>query len=297
MPELPETEIISSQLNNELKGYSLIDFKEIKYPNFVISKSLLNTNKEIQIKDNIIEYSERIGKYITIKSTNLNIIIHLGMTGNIRIINNQFLEYNSHILLKKHDHLYCHMTDYKLKKTKSIIFNDVRKFGRVFLLDNKDFNEKITQIKLVNGIDIFKNINNKDTSFINDIFQLFKHSKKTIYEDLISSNIFTGCGNIYTNELLFSLKIHPLTLSKNINQETIITLYKKLYELFNFSISLGGSSIKDYTDIYNKKGTFPRHFKCYKQENTSCSNCGDIIIRNKYKGRSFFNCPSCQQIT
>ena len=107
----------------------------------------------------------------------------------------------------------------------------------------------------------------------------------------------SGLGNIYVNESLHISGIHPLRGSGTLSKNEIIRLIFNIKKVLKFSISKGGSSIRDFKNIYGKVGGFQQFFKVYGQDNKSCSriSCNGKIKKIAISNRSSFYCNKCQK--
>ena len=106
-----------------------------------------------------------------------------------------------------------------------------------------------------------------------------------------------GLGNIYCNEVLFLCKISPTRSVKEINQKEIKKIIKFIKKILEHAISLGGSSIKDFSSAEGKNGNFQQKFNVYGKEKTSCSRsqCYGTIKKVYTSNRSSFFCSKCQK--
>ena len=270
MPELPEVQTTVKGLQvllNEKIINSYIFSLKLRYR---IPKKIIRLSKGIKI---IKIY--RIGKYIIINlKNNYSLIIHLGMSGRIKI-----KEVNNFTAIK-HDHF--------LIKTKKyiMVFNDARKFGFIdFISTSKIILQKNICILGIDALD--KNLNKKY------FYEKIKSSEVPIKQLLLNQKIISGIGNIYACEILFDSKISPLRLGKNIKlhevDKVIISIRKILLKAINF----GGSTLQDYEATDGTLGNFQKNFKVYNKEGDTIGS--NEIIRIKQYGRSTFYCPKIQK--
>ena len=112
----------------------------------------------------------------------------------------------------------------------------------------------------------------------------------------MDQSFVSGLGNIYVNEALFVSKIKPLRACSSLSKSEIKNLIINIKNVLRFSISKGGSSIKDYRNILGKSGSFQQFFSVYGQENKNCSriSCKGKIKKIKISNRSSFYCNVCQ---
>ena len=165
----------------------------------------------------------------------------------------------------------------------------MRRFGFFKLFENTKLKEIVYLKKL--GPEPFSAL------FCIKYVQTFiKNRKKNVKNLLMDQTFVSGLGNIYVNEVLFLSKIHPLRQCGNLESKNIKNLICNIRRVLKISINQGGSSIKDFKNIYGKSGNFQQFFNVYGQENKSCSriSCKGKIKKILISNRSSFYCNSCQ---
>ena len=270
MPELPEVETTLRGLN------ILIGLKVIKV--HVTTKKLRYTipNTIFKIEKNSkVAKVERIAKYILIHfDSGYSIVIHLGMSGRLKIINKSNKTY-------KHDHFLL-----KLNKSKTLVFNDARKFGFIDV-DKSLIIYKRRYITSL-GIDALSlKLNSKY------LIKKIGKSEVPIKQILLNQKILSGIGNIYASEILFDAKISPFVKGRLLKTKQMNSLIKSIRKILKKAIKLGGSSIRDYSSSEGTLGNFQSKFFVYNQE-------GKTISKYKVKkvvqyGRSTYYCPGLQK--
>ena len=270
MPELPEVETTKRGIEPHLVGKKFIGSKLRR-----LKLRIKFNKKELeQILNKKIVSVTRRAKYILINfSNNSTLLIHLGMTGTLRISNsNKYL---------KHVHLIFHLTN-----KKSLIFNDARRFGLAqIILKGEKFNMLEN-----NGPDPFEL--NKDWKYL---YMKMCKSEASIKSILLNSKIVSGIGNIYACETLFESNISPLRPGKKITEEDASNLLKNSKKILKKAIKAGGTTLKDYLSADARPGYFKIKLKVYDREGQECKKCSNSIIRIVQNNRSSFYCPSCQQ--
>ena len=269
MPELPEVETTVKSLNI-LKNKKVINVD-------IHVKKLRYLVPHLDLK-NIINYKitnlRRIAKYIIIDFDNLkSVIIHLGMSGRLKIV-------KPNVLLSKHDHLVFKFNNLKL------IFNDPRRFGFVDIVNS----EKVSNVSYIKklGIDALDNKLSEDY-----LFNKFKNSQVLIKQLLLNQYIVAGIGNIYACEILYDAKISPLRKGRNLNKSQIGTILKSSRRILRKAIKYGGSSINDYVSPDGILGNFQKNFKVYGRAGYKIKGCE--IKKVVLHGRSTFFCPDIQK--
>ena len=162
-----------------------------------------------------------------------------------------------------------------LDKGKTLEFSDVRKFGKIVLVDT----DKIKELKEIAnlGVDIMsKDFNLKKFKEI-----LRARGNKMIGFVLLEQNLLAGIGNIYRSEILFEAKIMPFRLANSLKDSEIELLYKSILKILNKAIKLRGTSDSDYRDTSGAPGSFQKALRVYKKTGEKClrENCDGIIAK------------------
>ncbi len=166
-----------------------------------------------------------------------------------------------------------------------LIFNDARKFGWWKNVENVREMKEIKQL----GPEALKI---KESEFKN---RLLKRRQAKIKPLLMDQKFLAGIGNIYSDEILFEAKIHPLRIVKTLSPIEISRLFLAMKKILKKAIAKGGSSVEYYLDALGKKGGFVPYHKVYQRTGKPCLRCGGIIKRLKIGGRSAHFCPDCQK--
>ena len=285
MPELPEVEIVKRSLKNK------VNYKKIK--KIIINNRNLRfkieKNFENLLQGRSITGVSRFSKYIILSLDNdLYCLIHLGMTGTLHLIQQRkkitnLSFYHSKTLPKKHNHVKIIFSNF------TIIYNDPRRFGFFKLLKNENELKKYFQRSGPEAISSKFNLKYIKFKFLN--------KNKNIKNFLLDQNFVSGIGNIYANEILFSCKINPFNIARNITYKEINNLVKYSKLILNLAIKYGGSSIRDFKNTKGTTGLFQNEFKVYGKENKNCSrkNCQGRISKFFISNRSTFFCNLCQK--
>ena len=225
MPELPEVETVKKGLVKNILN-SKINFVEIN-----IDKLRYPIDKEefSNIKDKTILDIQRRGKHLIIfLDDDLQIIIHLGMSGVIKIEN------TGKYTFKKHDHIVL-----KLENDLVMSYNDPRRFG--YWLINKNTKPLEHKVLSKHGVEPLTDDFNADYLFL----KLQKTTRK-IKQTIMDNSIVVGVGNIYASEALFDSAILPTRKSNSLNKDEISKLVTSIKSILNKAIAQGGTTLKDY---------------------------------------------------
>jgi len=286
MPELPEIEIVKRSLFKMINKAKIID---IKINNKNLRYKIPNTFSKNLIGEKILRISRR-SKYLIFHFEKKLLLVHLGMSGKLLLMrsdDNTIFKtsfYYDLNILQNHNHIY-----FNLNNGLVLIYNDVRRFGFFKLYHTKQLNKIIFLKKL--GLEPFSKKFN-----IKYFEKIVQNRKKNIKNLLMDQAFVSGLGNIYVNEVLFASKIYPLRICSRLNKKEIKNLIFHIKKILKFSISKGGSSIKDYRNVLGKSGSFQQFFHVYGQENKNCSriSCKGKIKKIQISNRSSFYCNKCQ---
>jgi len=290
MPELPEVETTVRQLRLRVVGQVFAgvwsDWKKIiKKP-----KSFDQFQKEI--KGRKIQRVRRRAKNILFDlSGGKTLLVHQKMTGHLLIGKWKKKDgkwqppkgplqdkYNSYIHLL-----------FTFKNGLMMALSDLRKFAKVELWNSKE---------LENSKDM-KNLGpeplEKDFTFTK-FKKILEGQKKNIKQALMDPSVIAGIGNIYSDEILWQAKVHPLKKVPDLSEKDLKEIFKAIKKVLLLAIKLKGESFSDYRVPTGEKGGFDDERKVYQKEGENCSRCGTAIKRIKVGGRSAHFCPKCQKL-
>jgi len=267
MPELPEVHTITEDLKDEIIGYKIYKAAGDKYMRLLLT-------------GNTITNVSRLAKNILIKlSSGPTLRIHLAMTGRIFIKNEEEPQ-------DKWTRLILYLVN--REKKKKLIFSDMRMFGKIELLQEKDLNK----LKNKYGADIFE-----EEITPQQFLELIKSKNSNIKTVLLDQKIVSGLGNIYVTDALFLSGIHPETKTKHINLKLAGKLLENIKKVLKEGIKHRGATLPDkmYVDPLGNPGNYQNFFKIYMRE--KCPVCNSKVQNVKIGGRSSFFCPACQKLS
>jgi formamidopyrimidine-DNA glycosylase len=193
-------------------------------------------------------------------------IVHLGMTGSLRICEPQ-------TEVAKHTHAIL-----KLSSGRELRFVDPRRFGRLSVSPKFD----------TTGVEPLE-------VDLERFVTLFRGRKTPIKSALLNQKLLRGVGNIYADESLFRAGLRPRRRASSITREQLCKLFLAVKEVLTEAIALGGSSISDYVDADGEEGFFQLQHRVYGREAEPCLVCNTPIKRVVIAGRSSHYCPKCQK--
>jgi len=268
MPELPEVETTKNGLALFLTNKKIIDV-EIRNPNL---RWKLDQSIKSKIKNQVIRSFSRRGKYILFNLDQSYLMIHLGMSGKINVV-------DINEPLNKHDHFLLHF-DKKVMR-----FNDPRRFGSIFYLESLNH-------KLLNSLGVEPL---EDSFHENYLFENSRNKTQNVKAFIMDSKIVVGVGNIYACESLYKAGINPKTKANKISKQRYIKLTNNIKGVLRKAIKAGGTTLHDFAKVDGKPGYFSQELSVYGRENENCFNCNGKITRIVQNQRSTFYCPKCQK--
>ncbi len=268
MPELPEVETTRLGVIGYAKGESLLSIdssqKKLRYP--------CDFTKDDFIGSPCLDINRR-AKYLIFNFGQEKLLMHLGMSGSLRV------ETTSEIKKKKHDHYMFHFTG-----GHSLIYHDPRRFGFVVRY-SEAWREKMTAW----GPEPLS------ADFCEkQLLKKVNQSTKTIKQLIMDQNVVVGVGNIYASEVLFKLGINPMKKGCTISEEEVGGLVLEIKNTLHKSIEQGGTTLRDFISGKEKPGYFKQSLMVYGREGELCFKCGTAIERLVLAQRSSFYCPKCQ---
>ncbi len=271
MPELPEVETTCNGIRPHIND-KIIDGAEIRNPSL---RWPVPADLSELVKGQKVKGVSRRGKYIIIQLQTGSLIIHLGMSGGVRVVNKQQE-------LKKHDHV-----DIDFSNGTVLRYHDPRRFGCILWTD-KDPSEH----KLISKLGIEPLDEEFDGQFI---FNKAQGKSRAIKLFLMDSHIVVGVGNIYANEALFLSSIDPQTAVKDISLQKFDLLAQNIKEVLRKAIQSGGTTLRDFTNSEGKPGYFQQQLNVYGRTGENCVRCKGTIKQIRQGQRSTFFCPECQK--
>jgi formamidopyrimidine-DNA glycosylase len=275
MPELPEVEIVRKGLEQYVLG------KKIKKVNVLFARIVDLPEVALfseKLQGERIEAIFRRGKFLIFKLSNYDLISHLRMEGKY-----EFHEQKEK-MIAKHVHVIFKFTD-----DTQLWYKDTRKFGRMALVKkNQALNYK--------GL---KKLGPEPTEgdFSFPVFwKQLAGQKKSIKPLLLEQRLVTGLGNIYADEVLWKVKIHPEQPGNTLLHKEALALRHAIIKLLVQAIEKGGTTIHSYKNVWGGVGSFQSELNVYGRAGQPCMRCETQIEKVQLAGRGTHYCPSCQKI-
>lgn len=278
MPELPEVEVIRKELTAHVCGKIFAEpavyyQRAIRYPDAETFSRRLQGCR--------VQNLDRKGKYLLFELDRGTLLAHLRMTGK--------LIYRSPGCTAENPTAPEKDLRVKLPFTggEALYFYDMRKFGGFWFLEKQDYRPPEGYRLL--GPDIWSEV--EEDTFI---ALLKARPRARIKPLLLDQRFVAGMGNIYTDESLFRSGIHPCRRISSLSEKEARELFREICAVLTDGIACGGTTTRDYRNIYGGTGSFQDLLKVYGRKGAPCFHCGGPIERIVVAGRGTYFCPRCQ---
>lgn len=270
MPELPEVETTCSAIRTALVNKKIekiiVRQPQLRWP--------IDLKAMKRLHNQPISAVNRRAKYILIQFPIGTLIIHLGMSGRLCLLNKD-------TQAVKHDHI-----DWQLNDDLMLRYHDPRRFGAV--LWAKDLNH-IKQLQHLGPEPLSLDFN---ASYL---FEKTQKARCPIKALIMNQKIVVGVGNIYAVESLFLAKINPLRPSKTLSSQECTALVTTIQSVLKKAIQQGGTTLKDFYQANGQPGYFSQELNVYGHEGQPCKACKTPIIQTRLQNRATCYCPKCQK--
>lgn len=271
MPELPEVETTRRGIARHLAGQTVarvvVRNSSLRQP---VPRRLLR-----ELPGQAFIAVERRGKYLLLRTRIGTVLVHLGMSGVLRVI-------DARIPPGKHDHV-----DIEFANGRCLRFSDPRRFGLVLWTRNDPLRHPLLRHLGPEPL---------GTKFDGDC--LFAHSRSrrvAVKQYLMDARVVVGVGNIYANEALFAAGIDPRRTAGRISRQRYHRLAECVKTVLRQAIGHGGTTLRDFSDSEGQPGYFAQELAVYGREGAPCKSCAATIRRISQGQRSTWYCPRCQR--
>lgn len=292
MPELPEVETIRRGLLPKIKGQRIEAIAADGSKVFQMASQVVGQ----QLPGQTIRDLQRRAKYLIFELDRHRLVVHLGMTGQLTLRNprakdaDRFLRHPGTGLQRarqhapdQHTHLQIHLED-----GKSVLFRDVRKFGKIYLFENAE--EGITTLFSRLGPEPFS-----EGYTLKQFLEKMGTRKLPVKSLLLDQRFVAGVGNIYADEALFEAGVHPARRVRYLRKYEKVRLFEAVPLVLRKGIQSGGTTISDFIDSDGATGGFQEELNVYGREGQRCYRCDSLILKTKVAQRGTHFCPVCQK--
>ncbi|HEY1991459.1 MAG TPA: bifunctional DNA-formamidopyrimidine glycosylase/DNA-(apurinic or apyrimidinic site) lyase [Gammaproteobacteria bacterium] len=271
MPELPEVETARRGITPYLQGSRVravtVRDRRLRWP---IPAALLR-----ELPGQRVQAVERRGKYLLLKTPAGTALLHLGMSGSLRIV-------PADAPAGKHDHV-----DIVMDSGKALRLRDPRRFGT--LLWTRDDPERHKLLKDLGPEPLGEDL---DGAYL---FEQSRGRKVAVKQFIMDSHVVVGVGNIYASESLFLAAIKPQRAAGGVGRREYAALARGIKKVLTASIKAGGTTLRDFARETGEPGYFSQRLRVYGRDGERCYRCGGTIVAKATGQRMTYWCPYCQK--
>jgi formamidopyrimidine-DNA glycosylase len=274
VPELPEVETIVADLRPHLVGRTIVR-AELSFPTIVRHpepEAFIDSIAGMRI-----ESVGRRGKYILIRlSSDAIFVVHLGMTGQLRLV-------DASAPLQNHTHAVFFLDD-----GRQLRYRDPRRFGRL-LLGTEQALVSTKKMPRLGPEPI-------DPDFAADeLYRRLRKRRTALKAVLLDQSAIAGVGNIYADESLHRARLRPDRLAGSVSRKSARRLHESLRESLTAAIANRGSSVDTYRDAWGEIGGQQEKLLVYGRAGEPCFTCGRPLSAIRIAGRTTVFCRRCQR--
>jgi formamidopyrimidine-DNA glycosylase len=274
VPELPEAETIVRGLAHRLPGRTIVAVGVTHAD--VLAPPLTPATLRKRLRGATVEAVERRGKKVVLATKGGGrIVVNLGMTGRLVLSGSARAAELSHVAVRL-----------ELDDGQALLFDDVRRFGRIELHDAGSWSQRDAALGTEPLSDAFTAAH---------LHELAQRSRTPIRNWLLDQRRVAGIGNIYANEALFRAGIDPARPASSLTVAESAGLRDALRAVLAEAIVARGTTLSDYRDEQGEAGRFAPRLQVYGRAGQPCIVCERPIERAVLTNRSIFFCGSCQR--
>lgn len=270
MPELPEVETTRRGIRPFIEGSHIVNMtvrhRGLRWPVPDDLEQLVNGQTVHQVA--------RRAKYLLLKCDSGTLIVHLGMSGKLRILDNDDN-------VAKHDHVDIYFSNGKVLR-----FTDPRRFGAILWSENSE--ESHPLIAHLGPEPLSEDFN------ADYLHQRAKGRHVNIKSFIMNGDIVVGVGNIYANEALFLAGIHPVTSAGKLSKARMQKLVNAIQLVLEKALLAGGTTLRDFRKTDGNPGYFAQELQVYGRQNQPCPTCQQPILCIRQAQRATYYCKQCQ---
>ncbi|MBT43017.1 MAG: DNA-formamidopyrimidine glycosylase [Idiomarina sp.] len=273
MPELPEVEVsrlgISPHIENKLITAIRVHDARLRWP---VPEAVQQVTQQRLIS------VKRRAKYLLLETAAGTLILHLGMSGKLRVV-------PASTTLKKHDHI-----EIEFEHGQVLRLNDPRRFGALLFHDQSQ--------SPINAHELLARLGPEpltDEFTANYLFNCSRGRKQAIKTFIMDSHVVVGVGNIYANEALFKAGINPKRQAGKVSKARYQQLVPLIKQTLQEAIAQGGTTLRDFTNVDGSPGYFAQQLMVYGRGGKRCMQCQSELKEIRLGQRSTVYCTQCQR--
>jgi len=217
----------------------------------------------------------RRAKYLLVELEQGALLVHLGMSGSLRIC-------GPDDVVRKHDHV-----DIVMDHGRCVRFNDPRRFGALLWCDTSP--EAHVLLRDLGPEPLSEDFSGRQ------LWKLSRGRKGAVKNFIMDGHVVVGVGTIYASEALFMSGIHPARPAGRVSLARYEALASAIRDVLAHAIRRGGTTLRDFVNSEGNPGYFAQELLVYEREGHACFQCGRPILRKVIGQRSSYYCPTCQR--
>lgn len=269
MPELPEVETTRRGIEPYLQGARIegLEVREsrLRWP--------IAADLSAKLCGQQIHQVGRRAKYLLIRLDDGALLLHLGMSGSLRVVPTATPP-------RPHDHV-----DLLLDSGHSLRLRDPRRFGSLLWSDHPNEHPLLRELGPEPLEPAF------DGAYL---YRISRSRKSAVKSMVMDAKVVVGVGNIYANEALFLAAIDPRRAAGRIAQSRYHRLVETIKQVLAEAIERGGTTLRDFSNEHGRPGFFQQSLQVYGRSGLPCPHCGEAIRQLRIAQRSSFFCVRCQ---
>lgn len=274
MPELPEAETIVRGLARRLPGRTVVD-AHVARADVLASPADADAFRRL-LRGQTVVSVERRGKNVVVAfDGGRRLVVNLGMTGRLVMSDAPRATDLGHVAVR-----------FELDDGKALVFDDVRRFGRLEVHEPAGWAAKHASLGAEPLADDFT---------ARRLHELAQASRMPIRNWLLDQGRVAGVGNIYANEALFRARIRPTRPARSLSRAESARLRDALRDVLQEAITARGTTLSDYRDELGESGGFGPRLLVYGRAGQPCPECGGPVERAVLTNRPIFFCINCQR--
>lgn len=272
MPELPEVEVTRLGLMPGLVGREVTG---VVVRNAALRQPVPGNLADLLMGCRLLHIGRR-GKYLLLDFGHGSLIVHLGMSGSLRLL-------GSDVPPAKHDHVDVQFGTVLMR------YRDPRRFGLMVWQGLEDGELAAHPLLARMGLEPLSQGLTGEW-----LYHVTRKRAAAIKLVLMDAHTLVGVGNIYASESLFRARIAPGTPAHDLRLEQCECLAQAVKETLAAALAAGGSTLRDFIQSDGSSGYFQMQHYVYGRAGDACRLCGSTILVERMGNRSTFYCPSCQ---
>jgi formamidopyrimidine-DNA glycosylase len=270
VPELPEVETTRRGIEPHVVGRRIqrlvVHERRLRWP--------IDVETSATFIGCTIRRAGRRAKYLLLETDVGTLILHLGMSGSLRVLPASTPRIT-------HDHV-----DIELDSGQTLRFNDPRRFGSLL------FAADATAHPLLKGLAPEPLEDDFDGEYL---WKITRRRKVAIKQLIMNARLVVGVGNIYASEALFRARIRPRRQARSLTRQDCTRLARAIKATLTMAVKVGGTTLRDYVGADGNPGYFRQKLYVYERAGKPCRVCGHTVRQFTQGQRSTYWCSCCQK--